>query len=195
MRGVGVGVQKADRHRLDPLGAQHCGGFAQARFIERRQHPPVGGDALAHGQAPRALHQRARLVDQKIILVVAMLVGHLQRIAEARGGDEADLGAAPLDHRVGGERGAVHDHGDLGSRDAGLRQQARDALDHRALGLVGRGEQLQAGLLTAALQHEIGEGAANIDTDAGGHGKEALLFEKRSKNFLSIDSVPHQKNE
>ena len=75
--------------------------------------------ALRHRMAARARHERLRLFQEQVIQIVAHLPPHLEAVAEAARGDEADLRALALDDDIGDERGAVHDLADIADARAG----------------------------------------------------------------------------
>ena len=77
----------------------------------------------------------------------------------------AVLRAAPLDQRVGGERGAVNQLVDLRHLDAGNAGHLVQPVDDRLLRLAVTGQHLGAELLAAELEHDIGKGAADIRAD------------------------------
>ncbi len=56
--GVDVGVQEADRQRLDLLRFQDGDQGEQDWLVERQQGGPVGGEAFGDFEAQVALHQR-----------------------------------------------------------------------------------------------------------------------------------------
>jgi hypothetical protein len=108
--------------------------------------------------------------QKEIVDVVPAFSAHLQHVAKALGAQQAHLGARALQHGVGDERGAVDHIGDLRRVGARFRQQALDALDDRPAGRIWRGETLADARDATRLivQNEIGEGAADVDTDACG---------------------------
>src|SRR3546814_8721251 len=88
----------------------------------------------------------------------AVAAAHLQHVAEPGCGDDAGRGPAPLQQRVGADRGAVHHRGDRG-----------DPVDPRldpgeeALGLVRTGRRDLADLGAAGdlvEDEDVGEGPA-----------------------------------
>ncbi len=79
------------------------------------------------GEPQVARHQWQRLGHEQIVLVVAVLVGHFERVAKPFGRDESDLCATPLDHRIGRKRRPVHDHCDFRSREFRLLQKLTNA--------------------------------------------------------------------
>ena len=106
-------------------------------------------------------------------LVLADAAADLQRIAEARGGEQADLGALLLEDGVGGHGRAVHEQRAVaqqgGERQVellgGEPQHAQDAL----AGVGRHGRRLEdAHRARGVAQHHVGEGAADIDADAPG---------------------------
>ena len=139
-----------------------------AALVQRLQHRPVAADALAHLSPPVAGHQRLRVRGEEIVDVVELLDADLQHIAEALRGQQRRTRAAPLDQRVGHERGAVDDLGDLTWLDAGQLQQLAPALEHRACRTLGVGEYLMYSRhspLRDVEERQIGKRAPNIDAD------------------------------
>ena len=113
VRGIGVGVDQRHRHRLDVELGQAPGDAPHRRLVERPPHGAVHVHALGHREAQLARHQRRRLDDVDVVLVEAALVGDLDHVAEAVGGDQRGARALALDDGIGGERGAVHEHADV----------------------------------------------------------------------------------
>jgi hypothetical protein len=168
VRRVDVGMQIRDRDALDALGAQERHERAHRRLVQRQSHLAVHVDALRHGQAQGARHQRLRLLDGQVVLVVAALVGDIEHVAEPLGRDQRRARAAPLDHRVGGERGAVHEHVDVGEAQPRVAEDDAHASEHALLRPDRRGEHLAREALSACLENHVGERAADIDGEAGG---------------------------
>jgi hypothetical protein len=96
-----------------------------------------------------------------------VLVGDLEGIAEAVGRDQRRAGALALDQRVGGERRAVDDQAEAGRVEPGPAQDLARAVQHRPLRRVARGQHLGGEGAAGQRQHEIGEGAADVDREAG----------------------------
>ena len=169
VRGIAIGMQERDRNRLDavaldhlPRRRHHCG------LVQRHEHLPLEIHTLPDFAAPIAWHERRRRFEKQIVEVVTCFAPHLDHIAKALGGDQADGRAGPLDHRVGDQRGAVHDAVQIGGVEIRLLQQAIDAGDDRLARIVRCRQQL-AGVDEIApriVQHEVGERAADIDADA-----------------------------
>ena len=76
--------------------------------VERRQHLAVGIHALGHFEPHLAVDQRRESAAQAVSLR-ARATAQLQHVAEALGGDQADLGDLAFEHRIRGRRRAVHD--------------------------------------------------------------------------------------
>ncbi len=96
-----------------------------------------------------------------------LVPGHVQDVAEAARGDHPDLGALALDHHVGGDRGAVEQHVDVGRRHVGAAAQAEHPVHYGDRLVVRRARHLvhHDALPAAAMiiQYEVGERAADID--------------------------------
>src|SRR3954467_12567868 len=80
------------------------------------------------------------VLQEEVVDVVALLGAHFEDVAEALGGDEAELGAAALDEGVGDEGGAVDDVADVGEVQAGVGDDAGEAFERAAGGVAGGGE-------------------------------------------------------
>src|SRR6185295_2542434 len=107
------GVDQRHRYRVDVEGLQALGDAAHGAFVEGAAHGAVHVHALGHREAQLPRHQRLRLDDVDVVLIEAALVGDLDDVAEAIGGDQGGARALALDDGVGGERGAVHQHADV----------------------------------------------------------------------------------
>ena len=121
-----------------------------------------------------ALHQRIGVGEEQVVDVIALLGPGFQHIAEPRGGDEAQLRALALDHRVGDEGGAVHNfchRRKVGAVPGDDMAQPVQRADRRVL---RRGEALvqMQGTGGRVGEDEVGEGATNVEAQAevGGHG-------------------------
>ena len=167
MRRVGVAVQQADGHALDALcgdGLQHR---CDRRLIERDKGFAVDVEPLAHRQPPGAAHQRQGLDDVQIVLIEPAFRAHFQHVAEALGGHEQGLRAAPFDHGVCCQRRAVDDLVDVRKRDPGLCAGRGHAVQHGAFRFRAGGQQLGRMETTVAiLKGDIGECAADVDAEA-----------------------------
>ena len=112
---AGVGLRVADR--FTSARQRVARSSARMRLAVRR-------DALGRLEAQFARHQRRRIVVLQAEHCRADLPPDLDQVAEAFGDDQRDLAAAPLDQRVGGDRGAVREPRDRRKIDA-VTAQAR----------------------------------------------------------------------
>ena len=144
--------------------------------VERRLNRALVADASGHLGAPVAGYHRRRVLEAQIEHVVAQLEAHVGDVHEPLGRQHAGHGAAALDDGIGHQRRAV-DHGvDFRYRDVVLFQQRDDAVEHGGGG-VGRRRQLlvdRHGVAGVLEQREVGEGAADVDPDAVGHGRSPM---------------------
>ena len=166
VRRVRPGMQEAHRDGLDPGGAHRQPGAAHALLVQRAQHRAVGGDTLAHRVAQRARHQHRGGLDVDVVGVAALLVAHLEHVAEALGGQQRGARALALDQRVGRERGAVDEQPHLAGAHAGLGQQALHPFQHRELGRARRRQHLAGVAARGRLEDDVGEGAADVGGQA-----------------------------
>ena len=122
---VAPGVQVADRDRLDLFLLQHGDRGVERGRVERDLDPAVGAHPLAHRQAQPARHELLGRRHAQIVAVVLQPLAHLDDVAMAFGGKQAEAGALAFEQRVGRDGRAVHDA-------VGLRQQ-RGAVEAQAL--------------------------------------------------------------
>ena len=147
VRRIHEGEQVADRDRIDLGVLQLARGAAHGVAVERREHRAgiVGALGDFAGEALRGdrLRLGIEIVEQ---VAVARLVLHLLHRAIALGDQQPDLGAAHLQQRIGGDRGAVREELDLARRDA-ARDEARQAVEHAERRVLRRARHL--------LDHEV----------------------------------------
>ena len=141
MRGIAVGVEEADRDRLDSRTREQ--GRSDLRTLFRSSavtmRPSRSMRSATSSRRSRG-HERLRKFEEEIVDVVALLRAHFEDVAEALRGDEAELGALALDDGVGDQRRAMHDLADLGEPDAGHRDEFLEA-EQRRLGRIVRRRQ------------------------------------------------------
>ena len=92
---------------------------------------------------------------------------HLEDVPEAFRRHERRSRAEALEHRVRRDRRGVDDAGDLVARDAALGQQGNGTVDDSAGVVVWRRQHLgRAHGAVVAEEHDVGEGAADVDAKA-----------------------------
>ena len=164
---VGVGVEQADRDRLDPGRRQPFGRGFHARRVERPPDLAFRPHPFVRLKAQPARHQRLRTaVVQRVHLRDAQ-AAHLQHVAEAARGDEPGQRALAFQHGVGRDGRAVDDPADGGRFEPLPVKQRRNAVADAPAVVVGRGEKL-VGVQGAVRrgEHEVGKGSADVDAEA-----------------------------
>ena len=164
--GVGIGVEQPHRDASHAGPLQRVEPCGDGGLVERGEHVAARRDAFRDGQAQLPGHERRAPVGHDVVLVEAVLVGDLQRVAVAPGHEQRRHGAFALDYRVGRQRGAVQDETDVAGRDPGALQDLHDAVHEPVGRRVGGREHLAGGLLAGAVENDVGEGAADIDGQA-----------------------------
>ena len=164
-------MEQADGDGLDPRVAQLAHAPAHLVFVERDEDVAVrDGHALVDGQPVTALDERPRLPGQFLLKreVVRLLVARdVEDVAEAVRRQHPDLRTRVGEDDVRRHGRPVQEVVHLGERDAGLRAEPADALDHAARGVVrGRRNLVDrdpAGFLVD--EDQVGERAADVDPD------------------------------
>src|ERR1700742_1058986 len=123
----------------------------------------MGVNALRHGEAERARHERLRLVDREIILVVTALGADIEDITESFGGDQCGLRAPAFDHGVGCKRGAMDEYVDVTGVKTGVGQNETHPVQHGLFGMNGGRQYLARLSIPTDIQHDIRERTSDID--------------------------------
>ena len=163
--GVHVAVQKADGDAAHGFRAQAGDQGFNVGLGQGNKHLAARVEALAHRQAQASRHQRRGQVDVEVVLLVAVLVAHLDDVAEALGGNQRRRRALLFDQQIGGQRGAVDDRGDGLRLYAGALKHLAHAPQHAAFGRFGGGQRFGGVEGAAAFQRHVGERAADVDAD------------------------------
>ena len=158
--------KKAHGHALGSARLHVGDGAGHVGIVERPDHLARRSDALGDLEAVLARHQRLGMVGLQIVDLGSRLAADLQQVLEAGRSDERNLASAPLDQRVGCNRGAVGEEGQ-----ATLGGERTQALQNCARGIVGRGGDLVRARLAGRLVHqkEVGESAADVDPERRAH--------------------------
>src|SRR5580693_5195004 len=104
MRRVGVSVNKREGDAFHILRAQLWHESPYRFFVKRQPYAAMRVDALGHRETKGARHQRLRLVDRKVILIVAALGTDIEHVTETFRRDQRCPRAPALDDGVGSER-------------------------------------------------------------------------------------------
>ena len=113
---VAVGVEIADRHRLNLVVFQLGDGAVKRDAVEPDLDAAVCAHALANPEAPCARHQRLRRRHAQIIAIVLKPFAHFEDIAVSLGGEQPNLGSLVFKQSVSGYRRAVDDTLGLGEK-------------------------------------------------------------------------------
>ena len=167
MHRIDEGMQEADRDALHIFFPQHRHKSAYRRFVQRAQHVALIVQPLRHRQAQVTGHQRFRKLDVQVVLVVTALIAHRQHVAKALGGDQRGARALAFDDCVGGQRGAMNHHRDVGRAHTRLRQNRTRPLQHGTFRRCRRGQDFGSPACAATLQRDIRERAADIHRQPG----------------------------
>jgi hypothetical protein len=148
---VQIGVQQADRDRVD------CVGDGRDATVERRELATATVEAARHVEPKRARNERLGSVDKRVIERRTRLACDLDYVAEPFGRDERDARTASFEQRVRCNRRAVREDRDgfvAGHRAPGTgNRESRIIRTRRDLGD------------SAVVRDDIGEGPAAVDAE------------------------------
>ena len=171
MAPVAVGVEIADGDRGDALTLEPRDGRLERAPVERRRDLAVEAHPLSHTEAARPWHEGYGGRHSQVVAVVLEPFAHLDDVAVAFGREHAGFRALALKQRVGGDRRAVDN--EVGGRQqrAGIGPELRSEeietvhdTDGRVLRSRGRFGDCDPPVLVH--RHEVGEGAADVDSYA-----------------------------
>ncbi len=163
MLGIGIGVQEGESDAFHFLRAQFGHQCTHGGFVERQPHGALCVDALGDRETQGARRQRFRLVDRKVVLIVAALGTDIEHIAETLRCDKRRLRSAALNDGVGRERRAVNEDVDIAYVGARIGQNETHPVQHRLLRSRGRRQHLARSAILTHIQDDIRERASDID--------------------------------
>ncbi len=161
MRRVGVGVEKADRHRRDIHRLELARQLARRHLVQRFDLGAVGTKPAGHGEAPAPRNDRFRALLMQVEQILAALPADFDDVAKTFSGDHRRRRVAAFDQRVGGGGAAVHQRVDGIRRNVGGFERVEHAFGAVVLGRQHLRRVALAGL--AIEGEQVGEGAADVD--------------------------------
>ena len=162
---VGIGVEEADRDRVDPDPREPGHRLVERRLVERLQHFAVRPHPLPRLEPPVARDQRRRLRDGEVVELVLALASNLEGVPKPPGGDEPGARALALDEGVGEEGGRVHHALHRPGIEALLREEPGDPLLRPPGRVVVGGKDLARDGPFRTPHHDVGERPADVDPD------------------------------
>ena len=146
---------------------------SMSAVVERFHLRAPSVQAPAHRQAQVAWHQHRGVGRAVVEGIGAKAAARLQKVPKAPGDEHPDPGSAALQHRIGGDGGAVQEQ-------RAVRQQALDVRLERSGGVLQHVEDPAARIrrhrrrledvepVAGVHQHHVGESPADVDRDAPG---------------------------
>ena len=166
---VGVGMQQTDADGIDARFAKEPRRGADALLVER---PQLFAEEVEAAACLPHIAQRddALRLHPEIRIAVALghrLAGDFQDMTKAVGDDQAKSGNLALQERIGRDRRAMRQHGELVDAGAPFAEDRMDAANQRN-GRIGRrrrnlGHPHRARFVVDA--NDVGKSAAGIDAD------------------------------
>ena len=173
---VRVGVQQADRDRLDPRGHQPAQRHRDALLVERLGLLAAGVQAAADlGHEVDGDQRRRPVVDHEAEQGSGRpRLREVEEMTEALVDDDADLRATALEHRVRGGGGAVHERAQRLGLDARLPADLLEALHDAARLVAGGRRDLQQphAAVAGVVQEDVGERPSDVDPEAPARGRD-----------------------
>ncbi len=168
---VAVAVQQRYHNALTARRARAVDGGQHALTVNGLQHLAVAVGALVDGEDAIAANQRRGPTGEEIVDMGNFQPRQLQHVAKAGGGEQRQPDAAPLDHRVNADRGAVGEVANLCGIEAVALGELRQSGENFAARRIGPRQHFKGmDLAGLPIQHgEIGKGSANVHANAVTH--------------------------
>ena len=161
---IGIGMQKADRDRLNALSPEIADDVFKPGEVERR-HLLASVVHSARQFAPQVPgHERSGLFVMEIEEVRPVAAGDFKRVAKPLCGDQADTNAPAFCQRIDDHCRPVHEEADSCRIRSGLFDDIQDSdieIRRRRIRLC-RPDGRQAGVFIGFEKHEVSKGSANI---------------------------------
>jgi hypothetical protein len=163
VRGIGVGIEQAHGDGAVTAGLQGGNeGAPDLRLVKRALDGAIGTQPLGRLEAILAAHRRRGFGVEQVVDVASVVALHEQQVAKARGGDEGHARALAFQHGVGGDGRAVPEI--LDAREIDARGHKR--VEGADIGAAWRARYLGHDHAAVLDGYQIGEGAADLDSDA-----------------------------
>ena len=170
MGGVRVGVEVADRDRLDPGRPDALRRRPHPGLVEGAEHLAARPGSLPDLEAELARHKRRRALVKRLVELRHPHPPELEHVAEAAGGEERGRGALAFEDRVGRDGAPVQQLLERPRRRSELLEEAPHPRDHRVRVVRRGGRELAGREPPVRSEHgHVGEGAPDVGGGAG-HG-------------------------
>ena len=167
VHGIRVRVEEAYGEGLDALVEEPVESPVDLGGIEGNLDLSARVDPLPHLETQVALDERGRLLPRDVVEAGHAQAADLQRVAEARGGDEPGARAPQLEDGVGGHRGAVKHLAHVTAGEARVAEHLAEALDDGPRIVVdARRDLLRVDPPLGIEEDDVGEGATDVHTHA-----------------------------
>ncbi len=170
VRRIGVGVQEADRQRLDPLVDQPARDPGDRLWVERRFDRAVIADAFGDAEPQAARDQQRAWLGDEAVERLPHVAADLEHILESGRGQHGALGQLAFQDGVRRDGRAVQQKADVAEREIEALRRLREACREAAGRVVRRRRSLVRRAFSASFveDFDVGEGAADVDGDPNG---------------------------
>ena len=176
---IGVGVEQADRERLDSRSFELPQAVAHVLFVQVLDDITLRGHALSNPDGVFQRRQRSGLFHSDPTGERSRRPGprQVEDVLVALGRDQADTCALAFENGVGRHGRTVHDPGHPIRIQVGLSCGLAQTRHDPCREVVGRGQGLRTEALArgGVVQERIGERSADVDSDEIGHSSPRML--------------------
>jgi hypothetical protein len=167
-----VREQEHDRHGRHVGPAEALRELPEFCHIKRSLDFPVGRHSLGDLEAKVARYHRRRPDSLEIVERMPMLPPDLKHVPEASCRDERRARPLPFEERIRGDRAPVREPAHVLRDDPARTHQSIEGSQHTERRLSRRGRLLGDPDPGLAGDHDVNEGAADVDADCLSHGAQ-----------------------